>query len=391
MKILHITRSLDPAGGGPPEGIRQFALVHQSHRHRVEVATLDAPDAPWLRDFPAPAHGLGPASSKYGYSARLGPWLERHAPRFDGIVVNGLWQYHGFAAHSVLTRLGKPYCVYPHGMLDPWFKRRYPLKHLKKWLYWPWVEYRLLRDAQHVLFTAEEERRLARESFWLYRANEAVVGYGIAEPPAATGAQAEAFLAAFPRLRGRRYLLFMSRLHPKKGLDLLVEAFGAMASRIPDWDLVIAGPDGDGLGAGLQSRVAALGATRRVHWTGMLAGDAKWGALRGADAFVLPSHQENFGIVIAEALACGVPVLMSDKINIWREVEQGRAGLVEPDTPQGTAALLRTWTGYSDAERDACRGRTLACFRKHFHIESTYARLMAALRLPVDAATTQGL
>jgi hypothetical protein len=99
---------------------------------------------------------------------------------------------------AALRGIGQHYFVFPHGMLDPWFKRTYPFKHLKKWLYWPWAEYRVLRDAQAVLFTCEEEKRLARESFWLYRCNERVVTLGIARPSGDTTAQRELFLAAIP-------------------------------------------------------------------------------------------------------------------------------------------------------------------------------------------------
>lgn len=109
-------------------------------------------------------------------------------------------------------------------MLDPYFKHRYPAKHLKKWLVWPWSEYRVLRDAEAVLFTSETERQRARESFWLYRARERAVGYGISPPNLHPG-QIEAFREAFSDLRGKRFLLFLGRIHPKKGCDLLIEGF----------------------------------------------------------------------------------------------------------------------------------------------------------------------
>ncbi|HMG05900.1 MAG TPA: hypothetical protein VK581_10585, partial [Chthoniobacterales bacterium] len=111
---------------------------------------------------------------------------------------------------------------FPHGMLDPWFKRTYPRKHMKKLLYWPWAEYRVLRDAAAVLFTSEEERRLARESFSLYHCKEIVVNYGTAAPEVDLESAREDFLEAFPKLRGQRFFLFLGRLHEKKGCDLLI-------------------------------------------------------------------------------------------------------------------------------------------------------------------------
>lgn len=158
MKILHVLASVDPRAGGPVEGVRRSGVAMQDAGHEVEVATCDAPDDPYLAAFPFPVHAFGPTTNRYSYSAYLAPWLANHAKRFDAVVVHGLWQYHGFATWKALHDSGVPYYVYTHGMLDPWFKEAYPLKHLKKWLYWPWAEYRVLRDARAVIFTTEEER-----------------------------------------------------------------------------------------------------------------------------------------------------------------------------------------------------------------------------------------
>src|SRR6202008_3652312 len=134
-------------------------------------------------------------------------------------IVNGLWQYHSYAVWRTLRKSGTPYVVFPHGMLDPWFKRRYPLKHVKKWLFWPWSDYRVLRDARAVLFTCEEERELARRSFWLYRCNEKIVAYGTPGPSGDSEAFRREFFGRYPNLQGKRLALFISRIHPKKGCD----------------------------------------------------------------------------------------------------------------------------------------------------------------------------
>ena len=217
MKILHLVSTVDPRAGGPIEGVRQSGVAMTALGHQIEVASLDPVDAPAVRDFPLQVHALGPGRGYYGYSADYLRWLRAEAARFDVAIVHGLWQYHGFGAWRALRDARVPYYVYAHGMLDPWFRRTYPLKHLKKWTYWPWAEYRVLRDAAAVVFTTEEERRLARESFWLYRANERVVPFGASRPPADAHALRDAFLQASPRLHDKRIVLFLGRLHPKKG------------------------------------------------------------------------------------------------------------------------------------------------------------------------------
>ena len=171
MKILHLIASANPAYGGPIEGIRQLgATLTSNGEHLVEVATADDPKAPFLAGFPLPVHPLGPSYARYGYAPGLVPWLRANVSQFDVVVVNGIWRYSGFAAWRVLHGAATPYVVFTHGMLDPWFRQEYPLKHLKKWLYWPWADYRVLRDAAAVMFTCEEERLLARQSFGLYSA-----------------------------------------------------------------------------------------------------------------------------------------------------------------------------------------------------------------------------
>ncbi len=370
MNILHVLSSANPGGGGPLEGVRQRGLRLQQMGHGVELVTLDAPDEPFLAEFPLTVHALGPARGSYRYSNKLVPWLERHVARFDAVIINGIWQYHSFGAWRVLRSRGVPYFVFTHGMLDPWFKRRYPLKHLKKWLYWPWSDYRVLRDANAVLFTSEEERLLARRSFALYRARECVVSYGTQTPPADAAALREQFLAAHPGLRDQRIVLFLSRIHEKKGCDLLIDAFAPMAAADPRLHLVIAGPDPEGRRSALVSQAARQGIADRITWPGMLRGDLKWGAFYSADVFVLPSHQENFGIAVAEALGCGVPVLISDKVNIWREVREHGAGLVAPDTAAGIGELLRQWQTLTSAQKRSMGANARALFRARFTVDA---------------------
>ena len=362
------------------EGIRQTNEVLTQMGHHAEVASSDDPSLPWLCDFPFKIHALGPNRSGFRYAPRMVPWLRENAGRYDAVIVNGLWQFSSLAVRQALRGGRTPYFVYTHGMLDPWFKRTYPLKHLKKNLFWPWGDYLVLRDAQAVLFTCEEEKLLARQSFGLYRANERVVSYGTAGPVGDAAAQKAAFLARYPELQGKRLLLFLSRIHVKKGCDLLIEAFARVAGSDPALHLVMAGPDQTGWRAELERQAASLGVADRVSWPGMLAGDLKWGAFRAAEAFALTSHQENFGVAVAEALACGLPPLISDKVNIWREIVEDGAGLVAEDTQEGAERLLREWLALPAAARGQMALRARECFESRFEISIAARNLLAALQ-----------
>jgi glycosyltransferase involved in cell wall biosynthesis len=382
MKILRIICTLSPAAGGPIEGLRQSVHALNEMGHPNEIVTLDAPGSPWLNEIHVPTYALGPSLGKYRFTPRLLPWLKQNAAHYDAIIVHGIWQFQSFGTWLASRKNNFGYYVFVHGALDPWFKFEYPIKHLKKWLYWPWAEYQVLRDAREVLFTSEEEKRLAAQSFWLYRANEKVVHYGVASPPPDSINQQKAFLKAFPTLVGKRFLLFLGRIHHKKGCDLLLKAFASLACDYPDWTLVMAGPDTENLRPTLEQIAQTLGIAPRIIWTGLLTGDLKWGALRSADAFILPSHSENFGLAIAEALACGTPVLISDKINIWQEIENAQAGLVASDTLEGTTDLLKKWFNLPKEEQARMRANAIPCFEQNFEIQASAAHLIQILQKP---------
>ena len=380
MKILHIMSTLNPKSGGPAEGVRQVGSKKIEQGHSVSVLTLDDPASPFLEEYPFKVHAIGPSMGSYKFNWRLVDWLNENVDRYDAVIINGLWQYNGFGTWRVMRRKKTPYYVFCHGMLDPWFKYKYPLKHIKKWLYWPWAEYRVLRDARAVFFTCEEERVLARQSFWLYKAREVVINYGTKTPPNDKKRLVENFYSIYPNLRKNRVLLFLSRIQEKKGCDILIEAFAKVASLDANLHLLMAGPDQNGLQEKLQMLAKRLGIADRITWTGMLQGDLKWGAFYSSEAYVLSSHQENFGIAVAEALGCGLPVLISDKVNIWQEIETDGAGIVNTDTVDGTEKSLIHWLTLDEAKRHEMAVNAKRCFEERFTVEAMATKLIANLQ-----------
>ena len=351
--------------------------------HKIDIVVLDEPSAAWIKSVDLTVHALGSGLTSYRYSRALLPWLREHGADYDRVIVNGIWQYFSFAAWRRYAGSSIPYYVFPHGMLDPWFKETFPLKHLKKWLYWPWAEYRVLRDAAAVVFTSEEERLQARKSFWLYRAREEVSPLGVEESPTSTNAKSE-FLSRYPQLQRTQNFLFLGRLHPKKGCDILLDAFARLGSR-ESTSLILAGPDQIGWEADLRKQLERLDLTSRVVFTGMLQGAMKQGALASADAFVLPSHQENFGISVVEALAAGLPVLISNRVNIWREIAADRAGYIESDDLEGTTRLLQRWIDTAPTERGTMRQNARRCFEQRFEIDRAVDSLLQILNEPRPA------
>lgn len=363
MRILHIVGTVSPAAGGPTEVIRML-IRYAPPGYSSELATLDDPASPFLGELPFPVHALGSAKKRW-YVPRLHHWLSANRSRFDGVIVHGLWEYTGLAARRALHG-HVPYLVFTHGMLDPYFKRAFPAKHAKKWLYWLLAEYWVLRGADRVLFTTDAERELAAQSFWLHHWKAAVTPLGSEPPPADTASLLRAFYAVCPGAAGQRALLFLGRINEKKGCDLLVHAFAKQSSTHPDLHLVMAGPDPNNWRERLEQIATLAGCNHRIHWPGMLLGDAKWGAFAACEAFVLPSHQENFGIAAVEALASGRPALLTHPVNIARDLATQGCALVDDDTQEGIDRLLARWLALSVADRAAMAERARETFLRRY-------------------------
>ncbi len=390
MRILFVIRTLNPAWGGPVQGFKNLSLQAQKNGLQVEVACVDDPGAAWLQGWHLPVHAVGKGSlGMYGYSAQLDQWLAAKISEFDAVVVHSIWMYFSYAVWKAATRHQVPYYLFIHGALDPWFKQYYPRKNLKKQLYWRFFESKVMRDAAAVLFTTEEEKQLAHNMFLPYQCNPAVVGYGIVSPPGTKNGvnrwkAFQEFSASYPALKGRKFCLYLSRIHEKKGIDLLLESYVRLKQELEDTVLVMAGPGEPATVENFQALGRRLGLGDRVLWTGALYEGSKWSAMQAADMYILPSHQENFGISVVEALACRTPVLISNKVNIWREVEQNSAGFIEPDTPEGTTNLLKRWAALTLHEREAMREQARACYEQHFDIETNSQIFVDLIRQEVN-------
>jgi len=393
---------MDPSSGGPCQGIRNFIPELQKLGVQNEVVSLDSPAAAFLGKDEFPIHALGPATNAWSYSGSLINWLHENFNRFDVVIVHGLWLYHGYAVRKSLLQLKRrakklgtekipKLFVMPHGMLDPYFQKapERKFKAIRNWVYWKLIEGKVVNDADGILYTCEEELRLGGQTFRSYRPKRAInVGYGIAGPAPYTVDMKKAFTRMCPGVNNQPYFLFLSRIHNKKGLDLLIIAYGQIiregqntGSKIPK--LVIAGPGlDDSYGRKIQEMVNEDALLKQaVYFTGMLSGEAKWGAFYGREAFILPSHQENFGIAVVEALACGKPVLISNQVNIWPEIQHEGAGIIGEDSQKGTYLMMKTWLGSSVEEKKAFGKRAKKCFDQKFDIGLNAEKYLEAIKL----------
>jgi glycosyltransferase involved in cell wall biosynthesis len=284
-------------------------------------------------------------------SAQLKSFMKNNIATFDIIHIHGLYRFPPTYAAYQARKQKIPYVITPHGALDPYLYTKSSRNLLLKRLYERWFDLPNLHGAGAIHYTAEDERK--RAAFLGLRAPSFVVPNGVdwgryAQLPARGAFRASQGLGDAP------LVLFLGRLHPKKGLDLLIPAFETIRRQVSGAQLAIVGPENDSFGQQVRAWVGERGLTDSVHFVGHLDGADVIQAYVDADVFVLPSYTENFGMTVVEAMACAVPVVISDQVNIHAEVAQSGAGLVTHcDVSEVAEAVLGL---LADPERRAVMG-----------------------------------
>ena len=343
MRILHVIQSLDPATGGPPVVATKLGVAQRRLGHDVLVACYEFPGTaeriervgmPGGRPLEVQLLGMFDRR-EHLFAARAKAMMPKVLDGADIVHIHGVWDPIGKVAANAARRMGVPYVVCPHGMLDPWAMSQ---SGWKKKLALALGYRRMLNGAAFLHCLNEDEGQLMKP-VGLRCATEIIPNGIFAEEFAELPEKGE-FVRRRPELEGRRYVLFLSRLNYKKGLDYLADAFAEVAKGVGDVDLVVAGPDGGEKGA-FEERIKGYGLQGRVHLVGPLYGRDKLEAFVDAACFCLPSRQEGFSIAITEALAVGCPVVISENCH-FPEVAQAGAGEIVPLNAHAVAgALLR--------------------------------------------------
>ena len=326
---------MHPSNGGPCQGIRNAIPYFQKAGITTEVVCMDDESSNYSIADNFTIYKVGNGKTSYQYQPELLKWLENNILKYDFVIVHGLWQYHNLAVYKTIKLLEKQnqkipkVTIMPHGMLDPYFQKATERKWkvLRNELVWSLIEKKCINQANAVFYTCEEEMRLAATTFKNYNPQKVFnVGYGIQKPPENKESLKEDFYKIYPEIKNKKYFLFLSRIHGKKGVDFLINAYNELFHKNKNLpDLVIAGPTDSEYA---QQMIKLASHNPKIHFSGMLTGNAKWGAFYNCEAYLLPSHQENFGIAIVEAMACKKPVLITKNVNIWNEIHEGGGGWV---------------------------------------------------------------
>jgi glycosyltransferase involved in cell wall biosynthesis len=387
VDVTHVIPYMHRAAGGPPIVVDRIScrLASEGWSNRVVTTDTLARGLPqdWIDQYGSqydmivfPSRG----PSNFGFSRSLAAQMDQIAAASKLVHIHTAWTYPGLAAMRACRKVGVPFVVMPHGMFDGSSLRR---KWVKKQLYGRFVEWPNVRAAAAMVYTHEEERRLAENSVSRLPAGF-VVPLGSDPPPVLSRQDlATQFIERYPQFRDRRIVLFLSRLHPKKGLDLLIPAFRSVASRIRDSQLVIAGAGDDAYLSSLRRLVGKEGLVDRITFTGPLYGNVKWEAFAAASMFVLPSYQENFALVVVEAMRMALPIVLSRRVNIWSDIVGGGAGVPCDLSADSVAATICRLLADPDlAGQIGLRGKQLATDRYTWNqtaaaLESVYTSVLA--------------
>lgn len=345
MRILHVSESLDPAHGGTPAVPKALASAQAALGHEVTILTRHEPDRlDAIRESMAGIPGADrvrtetvPRGNRLDslLSRPARAWARTNAGGFDFAHLHSMWSPIPHGAARGLAERGVPYTLCPHGMLDEWSMAQ---SKLKKAVHLALVSRRTMRGCAFVHALSEYEKScVVRTGFGI---PAEVIGNGVQPAEYESIPDPAEFRSAHPAIGDRPYVVFLGRLHPGKGLDLLTEGFARVAADHPDAALVLVGPDA-GAKAGVEKNAEQHGLADRVVLTGPVYGREKLAALAGAVCYCLPSEHEGFSVAICEALACGTPVVISPECH-FDEVEAAGAGIVVARTAGAIAGALGT-------------------------------------------------
>ena len=347
MKVLHVIPSISEHSGGPGQAIIPLCRALRDKGVDVLLATTDA----GMPDTRQKAEGTGKEvptiffpvqlGRSFKYSRPFTKWLDESVSEFDVVHIHAVFNHACVAAARACREKGVPYIVRPLGTLDPWSMKQ---KSLRKKVSWHAGIKTMLTNAAAIQYTTGGEQQAVEESLSLNHG--VVLPLGVEMKSIQGSTTAKHLSDQFPALEDHPYVLVLSRLHPKKALEVLLEAFLSLVKRaeFQDWRLVIAGEGPPDYVALLKQMVAEQAAGDFVVFPGWLNGEKKEAALRDASLLALPSHHENFGLCVMESLAHRVPVLISPHVNLAPEIEAASAGWIaevnEPAIEQALAAAL---------------------------------------------------
>jgi len=387
MKVLHVIPSVASHAGGPSQAIIPMCASLMAQGIDVVLATTDdgkvsasefrvsssqsevnephlTPNSKletrnYYRGVPT-VFFPSQLGASFKYSRPFALWLDEHVSDFDLVHIHAVFNHSSIAAARACRKHMVPYIVRPLGTLDPWSLQQ---KSWRKKLFWYGGIKTMLTRAAAVHYTTRGEQNAVETSLGLNHGAVVPLGIDMTTLGATSSPDEKTIADRFPELSDCPYVLVLSRLHPVKALEVLLAAFFSVSKRseLSEWRLVLAGDGAADYVASLKRLVVENNATGSVLFSGWLDGAQKETVLNKASLLALPSHHENFGLCVMEAMACGVPVLLSPQVNLAPEVEAAGAGWIAAVNIDSLAhALTEALSSDEERKRRGSAGRILA-------------------------------
>jgi len=376
-KILRIIYTLNPNYGGISSAIIDNSISLKNNGFLVDILTCDPKGSKYQTPKGIKIINQGPGIGNYGFSFNLSKWLFKNKKRYDYFLIEGIWQYFSFLARIIIK---KNYFVFIHGALDPFFSLNF-FKKIKKKIYWTLIEKNNLKLSNSILLTSDEEKKLLKKSYVnTDQIKKNVIGFGILKPKINKKKAISMFYKKFPYLKNKFFLLYLGRFHEKKGCDLLIQATRKMKKNKNKFKILLVGPENE-YKKKLKDLCHKHNLNGNLFWSeSAIGGNLKYGAILASRGMVLFSRGENFGVSIVESLSLEKPVLITNKVNIYKEILKYDAGFVCRDKVLDVVNVLKKFINLDKSRLKKISKQSYKCFNDNFNLNSNNNRLAQLLK-----------
>lgn len=363
-KILRLIGTLNPEYGGPAKAIidHSHALIQQGYD--VSIVTSDHKYKRYYKEKKIKIINLGPAIGEYKLNFKLFFWLKKNRYKFNNFFVHGLWQFNTLAARLLLKN---NFFVFSHGQLDPYFKSEI-FKCLKKKVYWALIEKKNLLYSKSLLLTSDNEKKLIKNTY--VNTNDIkkkVVEYGILKPKINIKDSEKLFYSKFKKLKNIKYFIFLGRFHKKKGCEIILKVLEKFKKKKIKVKVLMVGPNNN-YKKTLIKRADILKINDMIIWSDTLIGGLKWVALKKSEAMILPSHGENFGVSLVEAMSLSKPIITTNKVNIFTYISFTKSGIITSNNLNSFYKGVTRFLNLSKSEKKKMSKNSYSCFLKYFNL-----------------------
>lgn len=376
VKILRILRTLNPKYGGPSSATIDSSLALSKQNFKIDIATSDSKNSSFFKSKNIKIFNLGPAVGDFGFNIKLLFWLNKNKKKYDKFIIHGLWHFNTLLARLIIK---KNYYVFTHGQLDPFFSTQF-LKKIKKKIYWYFVERKNLLKAESILLTSENEKKSLTKTYVdTIGINKKVVDYGILYPKIDLNISKKLFFKKFSYLKNKEFFLYLGRFHQKKGCEILIKSIKKIIDKNINIKVLMVGPSNE-YRKNLIKLSNSLNLKDTIFWSDHLSYNLKWGAILNSQAMLLSSHGENFGVSLVESLSMGRPVITTNKVNIYRYIENANAGLVARNNINSFSTEIEKFLLMKNKFKKKMRINSFKCFNKYFNLRYNQKKFISILK-----------